>query len=61
MEKNAGYHIRSLVETAMLRFKTIFGDKLSAITLEFQIVEVIEKCSMLNILTSHGIPVSIML
>ena len=29
-KQETGYHIRSLVETAMFRFKTIFGDKLNA-------------------------------
>jgi hypothetical protein len=60
-KQEKGYHVRSLVETAMYRFKTIFGGKLLARTLDSQIVEIIEKCSMLNILTSLGMPVSVML
>lgn len=55
-KENSGYHIRSLVETAMYRFKCIFGSKLSARSFESQLSEVIEKCSMLNILTSLGMP-----
>ena len=33
---NSGYHGRSLAETAMFRFKTIFGDQLSARLIETQ-------------------------
>lgn len=51
-----GYHKRSLVETTMYRFKTIFGSKLSSRNFNSQLSEVIEKCSILNIFTNLGMP-----
>ena len=53
---NVGYHKRSLVETAMYRFKIIFGSKLSSRNFNSQLSEVIEKCNILNIFTSLGMP-----
>ena len=53
-----GYHDRSLVETAMHRFKCLFGFVLSARKFQSQLVEVIQKCSMMNILTAIGMPIS---
>ena len=57
-KKKTGYHIRSLVETAMYRFQCFFGSTLSAHKFESQLTEVIVKCSMMNKLTSLGMPVS---
>jgi hypothetical protein len=42
------YHRRSLAETTMFRFKTIFGDKLSTRIFENQAVELFIKCVALN-------------
>ena len=50
------YHKRSLVETSMYRFKTIFGDKLSSRRFENQKAEVIMKGYLLNKMTSLGMP-----
>lgn len=58
---DTGYHVRSLVETAMYRFKALFGSKLSARNFQSQVSEVIEKCSILNIFTSLGMPLSVMM
>ena len=40
--------LRSLAETAMMRFKQTFSDKLKARTLQNQQAEVRVKCSILN-------------
>lgn len=53
-----GYHQRSLAETAMFRFKTIFGNHLSARTLSRQTTEVRIKCAALNRMTQLGLPES---
>jgi hypothetical protein len=53
-----GYHTRSLAETAMFRFKTIFGNQLSARTVSRQLTEVRIKCAALNRMTQLGLPVS---
>ena len=55
-KKATCYHLRNIAETAMFRFKEIFGDKLQARTFKRQVVELIEKCSMLNIMTALGMP-----
>ena len=52
----SGYHRRSLAETAVFRFKTVFGGQLSARTLDRQIVEARIKCRALNIMTQLGLP-----
>jgi hypothetical protein len=44
----AGYHKRSLAETAMFRYKTIIGDKMQARNLNNQIVEARISCNILN-------------
>lgn len=56
-----GYHTRSLAETAMFRFKTIFGNQLSARTFSRQLTEVRLKCAALNRMTQLGLPVSVRL
>lgn len=55
-KEKAGYHIRSLVETAMFRFKTIFGDKLNARNIKNQITECMLSLSILNKMTTLGMP-----
>ncbi|MEJ2754524.1 MAG: hypothetical protein P8104_01480 [Gammaproteobacteria bacterium] len=53
-KQEKGYHVRSLVETAMYRFKTIFGGKLLARTLDSQIVNPIVKYVQLLQLASKA-------
>jgi IS5 family transposase len=48
---NSGYHRRSLAETAVYRFKTIFGNTLSTRTLSRQVTEVRIKAAALNRMT----------
>jgi IS5 family transposase len=57
-KQESGYHRRSLAETAMFRFKTIFGNTLSARTLPRQITEARIKCAALNRMTQLGMPES---
>jgi len=57
-KQSSGYHRRSLAETAVFRFKTIFGDTLSARTLPRQITEARLKCAALNRMTQLGMPES---
>lgn len=47
-KEQTGYHIRSLAETTFFRFKTIFGDRLQARTIENQRTETLLKASILN-------------
>jgi len=53
-----GYHRRSLAETAMFRFKTLFGDRLSAREQQRQKTEARIKCAALNRMTRLGMPES---
>ena len=55
-KEESDYHRRSLAETAVFRFKTIFGNTLSTRTLERQVVEVRIKCAALNRMTQLGMP-----
>ncbi len=55
-KQDVGYHRRSLAETAVFRFKTIFGNTLSARTLPRQITEAHIKCAALNRMTQLGMP-----
>lgn len=55
-KKKSGYHIRSLVETAMFRFKTAFGDKINARKFNNQVTEFNIKARMLNIFHQLGMP-----
>jgi hypothetical protein len=57
-KKKSGYHRRSLAETAMFRFKTIFGDHLCARETERQKTEARVKCAALNRMTRLGMPES---
>ena len=57
-KRDSGYHQRSLAETGMFRFKTIFGDKLGARVFESQSAEVFIKCAALNTMARLGLPES---
>lgn len=54
----AGYHVRSLAETAMFRMKTLFGAGLSARRLETQSTQALIRCAALNQMTQAGMPQS---
>lgn len=54
-----GYHRRSLAETTMFRFKTIFGDRMSARRLETQSAQFEVRCRVLNQMTHLGMPQSV--
>lgn len=55
-KEEIGYHRRSLAETAMFRYKIIFGDKSSARTDDNQATEAKIKCKILNSFTNMGMP-----
>jgi len=57
-KKKSGYHRRSLSETAMFRFKTIFGPTLYSRNFEKQKTEARIKTKCLNKMTATGMPVS---
>lgn len=55
-KQQSGYHRRSLVETSMYRFKTIFDAQLSTRSIEAQTVQVKLRCKVLNQMTHLGMP-----
>jgi hypothetical protein len=55
-KQEASYHRRSLAETAVFRFKIIFGNTLSTRTLPRQITEARVKAVALNRMTQLGMP-----
>lgn len=55
-KQDSGYHTRSLGETAMYRFKIIFGDTLSTRTEETHVTDIRLKCKVLNTFTYMGMP-----
>ena len=57
-KKEAGYHRRSLAETAMMRPKTIFSDRLKAREWSRQETELRLRCAAMNRMTSLGMPQS---
>ena len=57
-KKEVGYHRRSLSETAMYRYKTIFGPQHYSGSLSTQIQENKMKVKALNQMTAHGMPIS---
>ena len=57
-KQESGYHQRSLAETAMFRFKTLFGPYLRSRNLPQQQTEAKVKCAALNRITHLGMPVS---
>jgi hypothetical protein len=57
-QRRSGYNRRSLVETAMFRYKTIIGRRLQARTLPNQRTEAKIGCDVLNRMTRFGMPIS---
>jgi len=57
-KKASSYHRRSLSETAMMRFKVIFGPTLYSRVFEKQKIEVAIKIKCLNKMTALGMPIS---
>ena len=55
-KRESNYHRRSLSETTMFRFKTIFGGKLSSRCFDNQAVELFIKCAALNRMIQAGKP-----
>lgn len=55
-KKLKGYHRRSLAETGIYRFKTLFGRDLKSRTFQNQQVEAYVKSQALNMMTSLGMP-----
>jgi hypothetical protein len=58
-QRSSGYNRRSLVETAMFRYKTIIGRRLRARILPNQRTEAKLGCNVLNRMTGLGMPISI--
>lgn len=54
----SNYHRRSLAETQVFRFKTIFGDRLQTRKVENQFKELLLKAAILNRITHMGMPES---
>lgn len=57
-KRESRYHRRSLVETAMMRVKTIFGSGLSSRRFHNQATEMRVRCAALNRMTHLGMPES---
>jgi hypothetical protein len=57
-QRRSGYNRRSLVETAMFRYKTIIGRRLQARTLPNQKTEAKIGCNVLNRMARLGMPAS---
>jgi transposase len=57
-QRRSGYNRRSLIETAMFRYKTIIGRRLHARTLPNQRTEAKVGCGVLNRMTALGMPAS---
>lgn len=55
-KRRTRYHRRSLVETAMMRIKTIFGGRLSSRRFNNQATEMEVRCAALNRMTGLGMP-----
>jgi hypothetical protein len=58
-QRSSGYNRRSLVETAVFRYKTIIGRRLHARILPNQRTEAKPGCNVLNRMTGLGMPISI--
>ncbi len=58
-QRRSGYNRRSLVETAIYRYKTMIGRRLCARSLLNQRTEAKIGCNALNRMTSLGMPVSV--
>jgi hypothetical protein len=57
-KQESGYHQRSLAETAMFRFKTLFGPGLRSRKMPQQQTEARVKCVAMNRVTHLGMPLS---
>jgi hypothetical protein len=57
--KTSGYGKRSLIETTMFRFKTLFGGRLSSKLFFTQITEVAARLRLLNMFTNFGMPITV--
>ncbi len=57
-KKSTDYHRRSLVETHMMRLKTIFGNSLKSRRFDNQIIEANLIAKLLNQMTALGMPIS---
>jgi len=57
-KREAGYRRRSLAETAMMRLKTIFSDRLKAREWRRQETELRVRCAAMNRMTGLGMPQS---
>jgi len=55
-KKLFGYHKRSLVETAMYRFKMLLGTTLASRTMQNQKAETFAKCLVINRMNALGMP-----
>ena len=55
-KQTSNYHGRSLGETTMFRFKTIFGDRVQTHRIENQFKELLLKTAILNQMTHLGMP-----
>lgn len=58
-KRSSGYHLRSLVETTMMRFKRTFSDKLRSRLLSTQKTETYIKCLILNKFIEMGLPYTV--
>src|SRR5215813_3413934 len=58
-KKESHYHRRSLAETQVFRFKTIFGDRLQTRRIDNQFKELMLKGAILNRMTHLGMPDSV--
>ena len=58
-QRRSGYNRRSLVETAMYRYKTVVGRRLRARTLPNQRTEAKIGCNVLNRMTTLGMPATV--
>jgi len=58
-QRRSGYNRRSLVETAMYRYKTVIGRRLHARTLPNQRIEAKIGCNVLNRMTTLGMPATV--
>ena len=57
-KEESSYHRRSLAETTIFRYKTVFGDKMQSRKIENQFTEIFIKCAALNRMTQYGMPQS---
>lgn len=58
-KRESNYHRRSLAETQVFRFKTIFGDRLQTRQIDNQFKELMLKSAILNQMTHLGMPNSV--